>query len=830
MVEDLLCATLNVKDGRTLVGGVNMMRERLGKKKVLLVLDDVDAMEQIDTLIGENPSNSFGGGSRIIITSKDKKLLAGFLVYKPELFATDEALELFRRYAFRTIKFSENYDAISKRAVEYAHGLPLALKVLGGLLDNKKEEEWEYELEKIKKIPLDNKIGRVLLASYDGLDECQKNIFLDIACFFRGKGEKDVMQFHESCDFFPHNGLRVLEERSLVTVSSNGYIEMHDLIQEMGREIVRQESTKDPGRRSRLWYYEDVLQVLAQSTPTEAVEGIILDLSKLKELCVNYEAFVGMKRLKLLQLTNNSFSISSCKQHVSGDLKSLSNELRVLVWHGYPLKSLPYDFQPTNLIKIDMSGSQTSHIEQLWEGTKPLPNLVRMDLSHSKDLIKTPDLTGATNLKELDLEGTAIKELPSSIDSLTGLEYLSMRNCTSLVSLPDEICNLACLENLDLTGCSKLSKLPDNFQNWECLGEYGLYNLTGNGIKQLPFCISQMESLYFIGLEELTAPFSSWPTCMRNPSSSILVYLDLSDRNVLELSDAIAHLSSLRKLVLSGNNNLKSLPEAMNRLDHLKKLYLRGCKGLKSIPELSSSIRRIEADDCTSLETVSTPQLPCVGRILFTFFNCLKLAKTNLFMDIVENAATDNQGEDSGFYSSDYCSGSDSDSYSGHDSDSDDAAFDFLHRMCLPGSDIPDWFNHQDRGSSVTVQLQPDWSPDMFEGLAICAISNLRGARNRQTLESTFCYATFKANEGQDNFYFRLLPPQYQGGTDVPLESDHMILGYINLSNFGTLHSGRKYTEATFRIVTLDFMSWKDCTWITSCGVRLFQMNAIWKI
>ncbi|KAL6124438.1 hypothetical protein ACLB2K_076950 [Fragaria x ananassa] len=883
MVEDLLRETLNVKYGRTLVGDVNKMREKLGKKKVLLVLDDVDAMQQIDNMIGVNPSNSFGGGSRIIITTRDQKLLAGSLEYKPEIFTSDEALDLFRQYAFRTIKFSASYDAISKHAVKYAHGLPLALKVLGGLLDNKTVKEWEFELEKIKRFPisfLDNKIGRVLWASYDGLDEWQKDIFLDIACFFRGQWKGDVTPFHESCGFFPENGLRVLEERSLITVSGRLVIEMHDLIQEMGRDIVYRESTKDPGRRSRLWYYEDVLQVLAQSKPTEVVEGIILDLSKLKELCVNNDAFVGMKRLRLLRLAYEwrlededeytSAPTFACKQHVNGDLKSLSNELRVLVWHGYPLKSLPYDFQPKNLIEIDM---RYSHIEQLWEGTKPLPNLVHMHLSHSKYLIKTPDLTEATNLKYLNLagctslleihpsisalkslvdlsledcsnlvkfpssihmkslreltlsgcskleefpeisevmerlsslylDGTAVKELPSSINNLTGLRNLSMEYCTSLVSLPDEICDLASLDSLHLTGCSKLSKLPDNFQNWKSLGKFDCYNLGGCGIKQLPFRISQTESFSCIRCEDLTTPFSSWPTCMKNPSSSILVCLVLSYCNLLELSDAIAHLSSLRKLDLSGNNNLESLPEAMNRLDHLEKLYLRGCKGLKSIPELCSSIQRIDADDCTSLETVSTPQLPCVGSICFTFFNCLKLVNTNLLRDFMETAATDNQGEDSG-------------------SDSD-------HHMCLPGSDIPDWFNHQDRGSSVTVQLPPDWSSDKFQGFAICAISNLRGAR--EALESALCCATFKTNEVEVYFYFPLLS-KHLVGINNPLESNHMIMGYTPSSSFGNWHSGCKYTQATFRIMRrpsfrVDPTKWKDCTCITSCGVRLFQMIA----
>ena len=41
---------------------------------------------------------------------------------------------------------------------------------------------------------------------------------------------------------------------------------MHDLLQEMGQEIVRHESPKEPGRRSRLRRYEVVLHILKNST------------------------------------------------------------------------------------------------------------------------------------------------------------------------------------------------------------------------------------------------------------------------------------------------------------------------------------------------------------------------------------------------------------------------------------------------------------------------------------------------------------------------------------------------------------------------------------
>jgi hypothetical protein len=43
-----------------------------------------------------------------------------------------------------------------------------------------------------------------------------------------------------------------LAEKCLITIS-NGKLEMHDLLQEMAFEIVRQESIKELGKRSRLW-------------------------------------------------------------------------------------------------------------------------------------------------------------------------------------------------------------------------------------------------------------------------------------------------------------------------------------------------------------------------------------------------------------------------------------------------------------------------------------------------------------------------------------------------------------------------------------------------
>lgn len=115
---------------------------------------------------------------------------------------------------------------------------------------------------------------------------------------------------------------------------------------------------------------------------TDAVEGIMVDLSKSKDVYIDAEAFLRLTKLRLLRISyNRSIDFNAkdfpseqlhhprgeCKQHVRGDVKFLSHDLRYLKWYGCPLKSLPFNFHPKNLVDLDM---RYSHIEQLWEGTK----------------------------------------------------------------------------------------------------------------------------------------------------------------------------------------------------------------------------------------------------------------------------------------------------------------------------------------------------------------------------------------------------------------------------------------------------------------------------
>ena len=97
------------------------------------------------------------------------------------------------------------------------------------------------------------------------LEEIEKETFLDIVGFFKGWYTDYVVDILDACDLYPNFGIPILIDKSLKTVAQNGTLSMHDLTQQMGKEVVQQESHEILGKCSRLWYYKVALEVLRRS-------------------------------------------------------------------------------------------------------------------------------------------------------------------------------------------------------------------------------------------------------------------------------------------------------------------------------------------------------------------------------------------------------------------------------------------------------------------------------------------------------------------------------------------------------------------------------------
>ncbi|KAL4645147.1 hypothetical protein ACB092_02G215400 [Castanea dentata] len=297
--------------------GIELIKNRLRHKRLFLILDDVDEWTQILNLLGG--CDWFSSGSRIIITTRDKQVLTTlekYQVYEVKELNQCEAHELFSQHTFQMKKPREDYSKVAKEIIHYACGLPLSIELIGSDLCGRSIHEWENALEKYKNNPL-KKMQEKLKISYNGLEKTEKDIFLHIACFFKGFEKDYVTNVLETCNLYPHYGIRKLIDKCLMTVDQYGELSMNDLLQQMGREIVQQES-ENPENRSKIWCYEDAYEVLTKNMGTDKIQAMILRPPEPVTMKLQGEPFERMKNLKFLLVEN---------VHICGEFQYLPNGL-----------------------------------------------------------------------------------------------------------------------------------------------------------------------------------------------------------------------------------------------------------------------------------------------------------------------------------------------------------------------------------------------------------------------------------------------------------------------------------------------------------------------
>lgn len=238
-----ICKTKEIKID-TIESGKRILQERLCQKRIFLVLDDVCDLEQLYALCGR--IIWFGQGSRIIVTTRDKYILDQLKVehaYEMKKMDDNESLELFSWYAFNQPSPSEDFAELSRDAVKFCQGLPLALKVIVTKLRSIEKTKWKSVIEEYKSFPKNKTIMEVLRESFDGLESEEQEIFLHITSLFNGMHRDDVIQILNYSGHLAELRMTSLENKNLINVDDKNNIAMHDLIQEMGRVIISQNST-----------------------------------------------------------------------------------------------------------------------------------------------------------------------------------------------------------------------------------------------------------------------------------------------------------------------------------------------------------------------------------------------------------------------------------------------------------------------------------------------------------------------------------------------------------------------------------------------------------
>ncbi|XP_027907799.1 TMV resistance protein N-like [Vigna unguiculata] len=454
-------------------------------KRVLIVLDDVRFSYYLEMIVRSHLRE----GTVIIITTTNQNpplIRYPYSIFQINLMNPNESLELLSWHAFREPKPKEECHFLAKMVVDYCGGLPLSLEVIGSFLYEKTKEEWNNVLSRLERVP-QHEVLQILKLSFDGLpNEIERNLFLDICCFFVGKDRVYVTKILNGCGVNAESGIRILIERRLIIVKKNNKFGLHPLLREMGREIIGEiTSGKEPKKTSRLWFDKDEDYVLLEH---------ILFSSQEKKVIQRFPPKWSLTIRDFFERDYLEVRDAIGRRKLGGHCEYRSKELGWIRLAKFSSKDLPIGFLH-DAIAIDLKHSLPRLV---WKKPQVLASLKVLNLSHSKYLTETPDFSRLPGLEHLILKDCPrLCEVHPSIGGLCNLTLLNLKDCTKINNLPREIYMLKSLKTLILSGCSGIHLMEKDIVQMESL----ITLITENTVvKQVPFSIESSKSIGYLSL------------------------------------------------------------------------------------------------------------------------------------------------------------------------------------------------------------------------------------------------------------------------------------------------------------------------------------------
>ncbi|CAI0421312.1 unnamed protein product [Linum tenue] len=649
--------------------GIHIIRDKVCKYKVLIVLDNVDRRFEFDNIFGN--LRDFSIESRFIMTTRDIRVLDFFeecRLFEAKVMTRIDSFQLFRKHAFGVGDHQEEKEILCEEFVKAAAGLPLALKVIGSLLFRKEKRVWQEKLEELKERPSDTRVHEILKISYNDLTPAEKDIFLDIACFFVGKTKELPFYMWNDCKFYPESSVSSLILRSLLRIDERNQFWMHDHIRDLGRAIVREENIKQSWKRSRIWSEEEALDMLENGKGNDKVEVLRVNLGDRDVLKLTDEEFRNLSGVRFLEVRGG---------RMTGDFSKILPNIR---WLQLCLcRSIPTDVNLKKVIILNLEGSYVRDDWKGWKRVKEGKKLKVVNLRQCEDLVKAPDLSSCgrlevinlelctkmggelhignfKNLKLLRLSSSKITELKGDIQMLQDLEEIDASNLTEMpaVELPalptslkklwlsspsvPNLLELKDLEDLCFQHChgapeipgdiwlhlTKLKKLTVSFSHCKSL-------LLQDSVAKLP---SSLNSLVVSCMQLETLPDLA--------NLSNLIELRLRSVQVDEIH-GVGQLKMLEAFAISDAPNLKSLDGLENLvllqrltvvycdlcgLTKLTNMDIIGCTKVTEVMGLErlESLVRLKLNDCASI--VRLPDLSALKNLtLLNISGCTQLTE-----------------------------------------------------------------------------------------------------------------------------------------------------------------------------------------------------------
>ncbi|XP_021622981.1 putative disease resistance protein RGA3 [Manihot esculenta] len=570
-----------------------ILRESIGDKKYLLILDDVwndDPMKwnQLKELLSMGAN-----GSKILVTTRSNKVasIMGTIPKAYELsgLPEDECVALFTKCAFKEgqVKRYPNLLKIGVEIVKKCKGVPLAVKTLASLLLNTDESYWksirDSELWKIAQKETD--ILPALRLSYEQLPAHLKKCFAycsfypkdyafynwELIQFWMAHGLLESANQNEEPEGIGSRYFQELGSRSFFQdfeIREGIWItcKMHDLVHDLALSLTQNEflaitsSTTHISQHSvrHLLFPNSALLPQDLSTLLQGLDHVRTVIFRSDKKSHSSQSNLDLYLLRFQYL--RMLELAHSKLEISLDWISALKHLRYLHVHGNSrIKKLPNSiFKLHNLQTLLLCEG----IEELTSDIKYLINLKYLMFSTKQKCLPMNGIGCLTSLRFLDIRSCEkLEHLFEDMQGLKHLRTLIIGDCESLISLPQSMKYLTALEILAIGNCKNLNlTLAEKGKDDKHLAQFNLQKLI---LKKLPKLVD----------------FPEW---LLQGSSNTLQFLKLESCEYLkELPVCIQHIASLQQLEIENCDELnerceRGKGEDWSKIAHIPKIVING--------------------------------------------------------------------------------------------------------------------------------------------------------------------------------------------------------------------------------------------------------------
>ncbi|KAL0693393.1 hypothetical protein Bca4012_060573 [Brassica carinata] len=300
LLHGLIRSAQDGKENKDIEVSLESLKAKLSKSKVFIVLDDVSEKEMVD----------------------ETYLVSGL--------SDEDGFKYFEKHAFSG-SCEPSFKKLAKEFVDYSRGHPLALKELGRELLGKDKAYWESKLETLAKSPISNTIQDVLRTPYDDLSKHHKDLFLDVARFFRFEDGYHVRSLLDSSVHENVSEIRNLADKFLINICG-GRLEVNDLMYTFAMGLESQPSSENSTSGRRLFNHRDIITILRNNEEATKIRGMFLDMSEIpKKISLGSDTFKEMNDLRYLKFFDSSCTKDSeakCNLNFPNGLDFTLQEIR----------------------------------------------------------------------------------------------------------------------------------------------------------------------------------------------------------------------------------------------------------------------------------------------------------------------------------------------------------------------------------------------------------------------------------------------------------------------------------------------------------------------